>query len=809
MLRSYLTVTLRNLSRHRLHSAISVFSLAVGMAAGIIALVFIQHEVSFDRFHDDVGRLFRVLRQRGEGDRLNVRWTTSGALARALESDFPQIEAASRSRMYHVNVRVDEQTFTLRQTHVDEQFLTLFEFPFVRGSRADLSEPYSIAITRSTAKLCFGERDPIGQLVTIEERYYGGDYTVTGIIEDPPPNSSLQFDLIHQTEPRDAEGLRDWQDWRPRVQQAQIQTFVRLSAGVAAADMERSLSAAIGRYMGAEAQQNISYRLQPLLRQHLYSHQDYGLAGDGDINQVITFGAVAGFILLIACVNFTNLATARSMSRAREVGLRKVVGARRLQVVVQFLGESAVLAAIALILSLAVVWLLLPHFNRLAGTALQLTAATMAAILPGILLLVVFVALLAGAYPAFFLSAFEPIDSFRQARRGGATRFRHALVVTQFAVSIALVIGTGMIYRQIEYIGERHLGFDKEHFLILPIFQLDRESKAEGEEWLVGRYDVVKTEFTRHPNILTASAFRFLPGQDVPMTRRVTPEGHEGTEWLMPVQECDESFMDAFGIPLLAGRTFSPDIERDRTHGWILNETAVGALGWTPQNAVGRRFGRARSEEDAKGEVIGVVGDFHYQSLHSELQPAALGYRPWFYSYLGLRIDGRDLPETMAFVERTWRRFMPEDKAPVIQFLDDRLDRLYETDRRLARTGGAFSVLAIVLGCLGLFGLASFSAEQRVREVGIRKTLGASSTSLLLLLSRDTVRLVLVGGLLAWVGAWFLVDRWLEEYAYRTTLDPAIFIGAGVGALVVALLTVSFHAVRAAQSDPTVTLRAE
>ena len=293
------------------------------------------------------------------------------------------------------------------------------------------------------------------------------------------------------------------------------------------------------------------------------------------------------------------------------------------------------------------------------------------------------------------------------------------------------------------------------------------------------------------------------------MTRRVTPEGHEGTEWLMPVQECDESFMDAFGIPLLAGRTFSPDIERDRTHGWILNETAVGALGWTPQNAVGRRFGRARSEEDAKGEVIGVVGDFHYQSLHSELQPAALGYRPWFYSYLGLRIDGRDLPETMAFVERTWRRFMPEDKAPVIQFLDDRLDRLYETDRRLARTGGAFSVLAIVLGCLGLFGLASFSAEQRVCEVGIRKTLGASSTSLLLLLSRDTVRLVLVGGLLAWVGAWFLVDRWLEEYAYRTTLDPAIFIGAGVGALVVALLTVSFHAVRAAQSDPTVTLRAE
>ena len=275
MLRSYLTVTLRNLSRHRLHSAISVFSLAVGMAAGIIALVFIQHEVSFDRFHDDVGRLFRVLRQRGEGDRLNVRWTTSGALARALESDFPQIEAASRSRMYHVNVRVDEQTFTLRQTHVDEQFLTLFEFPFVRGSRADLSEPYSIAITRSTAKLCFGERDPIGQLVTIEERYYGGDYTVTGIIEDPPPNSSLQFDLIHQTEPRDAEGLRDWQDWRPRVQQAQIQTFVRLSAGVAAADMERSLSAAIGRYMGAEAQQNISYRLQPLLRQHLYSHQDW------------------------------------------------------------------------------------------------------------------------------------------------------------------------------------------------------------------------------------------------------------------------------------------------------------------------------------------------------------------------------------------------------------------------------------------------------------------------------------------------------------------------------------------------------
>jgi len=810
MLLNYLTVALRNLTRHKLYSLINVFGLAVGMAACIIALIFIRYERGYDTFHTKADRIYRVLRERGQGTKRAVRWLTSGALARAIESDYPQIEMASKSRIYRVNVREGERVFERYQGHIDEHFLDLFDFQFRVGTRETaFKNPYSIAITQETAELYFGDTDPIGRTLTIEERYYGGEYTVTGIIETPPGNSSIQFDMLHRTAPRAEEGKRDWADWRPRVQQAGIQTFILLNNAISTADLETILADFIERHMGSEARKTITYRLQPLLRWHLYSDADYGLASTGDIDRVITFGTVAAFILLIACINFTNLATARSVSRSREVGLRKVIGAYRHQIIKQFFGESTLLAVVALLLAFVLVRLFLPRFNTLAETQFDLTFAVIAPILPGIVLLVIAVGILAGLYPALFLSASQPIEVFRRSRSANSSWFRQGLVVFQFAISITLIIGTGMVYRQIQFLGDKKLGFEKDHFIVLPIFRIDRESKNQGEDWLVGRYNVVKSEFTKHPEILSASAFRFLPGQDRFFARVVKPEGHAGTEWRMPVQECDESFFEAFGIPILAGRTFSPENERDRTHGWILNESAVRALGWTPEDAVGRRFGRARSVEDAKGEVIGVAGDFHYASLHQKLDPAVMGYRPWFYNHLGLRITGRNLTQTVSFVEEKWREFMRPDQPPVVQFLDDRLALLYEGERRLGSIVGAFSVLAIILGCLGLFGLASFTAEQRVKEIGIRKTLGASSTSVLVLLSSDFIKLVVIGCLVAWPTAYYFTEKWLDEFAYRTSIDPLIFIAAGIGALLIALLTVSYQAFRAANADPIETLRYE
>ena len=809
MFSNYLKIALRNLTRQKLYSLINVFGLAVGIAACIIALIFIRHELSFDTFHNSADRIVRVLRERGDADKRNVRWLTSGALARAIE-EYPQVKMASKSRIYVVTVSDGNRDFRLRQGHVDERFFDLFSFGFESGSQETaFTSPYTIAITRATADLLFGSEDPIGKTVTIEERYYGGDYTVTAILDTPPRNSSIQFDMLHRTPPRTEEGQVDWNEWQPRVQQAGIQTFLLLNDNVHRGGFEDALPDFIERHMGEEARANITYRLQPLLDWHLYSRTDFDLASTGDINQVVTFGAVAAFILLIACINFTNLATARSVSRSREVGLRKVIGAYRQQVIRQFFGESMLLAALSLFFAIAIVRIALPRFNTLAETHFAFTAATLIQILPALLLLVIAVGVFAGLYPALFLSAFQPIEVFRKSRAGATSWFRQGLVIFQFAISIALIIGTGMVQRQIDYISSKNLGFAKDHFLLVPIFNIDRTSKKPGEDWLVGRYNVVKSEFLKHPEILSASAFRFLPGEDAFFSRLVKPEGHEGTEWRMPVQECDEDFFAAFGIDILAGRTFSPDNQRDRTHGWILNETAVRALGWTPEDAVGRRFGRARSEEDAKGEVIGVVSDFHYATLHQKLGPAAMGFRPWFYEYVGLRVSGRDLPGTVDHIEQTWRSFMRPDQPPVISFLDDRLAMLYENERRVGSIVGAFSILAILLGCLGLFGLASFTAEQRIREIGIRKTLGASSSSVLILLSTNFARLVGIGCLLAWPTAWWLTDKWLDNYAYRTEIDPLVFIAGGLGALIIALLTVSYQALRAAQTDPVTTLRHE
>jgi putative ABC transport system permease protein len=817
MLSNYLTIAVRHLTRQKLYSLINIFGLSVGIAACIIALIFIQYELSFDTFHSKANRTYRVLRQRGQGDKQNIRWLTSGALARAIEADYPQIEMATKSRFYEVTVSESDRDFRLSQGHIDEHFLDVFDFPFIRGSRATaFPRPNTIVITEDAASRVFGDDDPMGRILTIETAYYGGDYTVTGVIRTPPKNSSLQFDLLHQTDPVNQVGKFDWTIWQPRVQNAGIQTFVLLNNDIAPDDLEAILPDFIGRYMGEEARQNITYRLQPLLRWHLYSAADYNiqtavdrsLMSAGDIQQIYAFAAIAVFILLIACINFTNLATARSVSRSREVGLRKVIGAARKQIIRQFFGESLLLASLAVIAAGIIVRLFLPQFNTLAETLFTFDTATALSLVPALVLLVLIIGLLAGMYPALFLSAYQPVEVFQKSR-ASSSRFRQGLVVFQFALSIVLVIGTGMVGRQVRYMTEKGLGFEKEHFLVVPIFNVDRQLKHGGGDWLTGRYNVVKSEFTKHPDILSASAFRFLPGQDRLFARLVKPEGHEGTEWRMPVQECDESFIDAFGIQLLSGRTFSPDNERDRTHSWILNETAVSALGWTPENAVGRRFGRARSEEDAKGEVIGVVSDFHFAPLHHKIGPAVLGFRPWFYEYVGLRITGNNVPETIAFIEAKWREFIPPDHPPEVQFLDDRLDLLYENERRLGRIVGTFSALAILLGCLGLFGLASFTAEQRIREIGIRKTLGASSESVLVLLSADFAKLVAIGCVVAWPAAYYLTQRWLDDFAYRTSIDPWIFVGGGLGALAIALLTVSYQAIRAARTDPVETLRYE
>ncbi len=812
MLKNYLTVALRNLLRNKVYSLINILGLSIGMVCCILAIIVIRHELGYDRFHTQGDRIYRILRERVGAANRQVRWLTSGALARAVEADFPEISRASKCRIYPVKIRQGNRVFDQQlQGQIDENFFEVFDFPFVKGNpETALSQPYSAVITEEMAARLFGREDPIGKVLTIVERYYGGDYTITGILKDIPAASSIQFDLLHATDGRTDEAKIDWTAWQGRVQQAGIETFVLLAPGHSVQELERKLPEFLERHMGKEVRSNITYRLQPLLRMRLFARSDYGLIEGGDIRSLYLFADVALIILTIACINFVNLATARSAGRAREVGLRKVVGAHRGQLIRQFLCESLLLALFAFLLALLLADLVLPRFNALAEGQFTLTWGALLRLLPLLLVAVLGVGLAAGIYPAFYLSRFEPAGVLKGSLTGsGRSRFRQTLVVFQFAISILLIIWTTVVYRQLEYIQSKQLGFDREHFIILPLFLLDRENKTNQDPWLAARYNVVKQAFLESPNVLSATAFRFLPGQSGGFVRIVKPEGHEATEWRMPVQEADESFPEAFQIELLAGRTFSPRIERDRTYAYILNETAVKALGWTVEDAVGRRFGRARSEEDAKGTVIGVVKDFHYTSLRKKIEPAAIAYRQWFYNFLGLRVRGENIPSTLAFLEQKWTTFMPPDLPFTFSFLNDEIDAAYRSEKRLGQIVSAFSTLAIFLACLGLFGLATFSAETRTREIGVRKVLGASVSGIVLLLSKEFLKLVIVANLIAWPFAYYAMTLWLQNFAYRVDLHLWIFLLGGLITFGVALATVGYQAVKAATANPVDAIRYE
>ena len=808
MFSNYFTIACRNLWSHKRDTLINLLSLIVGLSCCVMAIVIIYCEMSYDRFHPDVHRIYRVLRERVSNEQTQVRWLTSGALARTLEAEMPEVELASKNRIYPVVVRFEDREFTLAQGQVDDQFFELFHFPFAIGDASALSQPYRVAITESAAEKLFGQADPIGKVITIRERYYGGDYTVAAVLQTPPKFSSLQFDLLHFTNGRTVEAVFDWTQWRGLVQQAGIETFVRLRDGVDAGEFEAKMSGIIERYMGADVRRILSFRLQPFARLHLYGVRDYNLPSGGDVQTLYLFAAIAVLVLAIAAINFVNLATARSMYRAREVGMRKVVGARRGQLVQQFLFETVLLALLAVVIAVPIARIALLEISARTDAHYALDAPMLFGILPGLLALAVFVGLMAGMYPAFYFSGFRPADVLKGVAYLPGARLRQVLVVAQFAIAILLVIVTDVIYRQLDFIQHKDLGFDKEHLVLLPIFKLDRRLKTNDDPWLVAQYNAVKQAFLVHPNVVSVSAFRFLPGRDGGgFVRIVKPEGQDHTEWRMPVQEADEDFFATFGVSILAGRTFSPGVERDRTHAYILNETAVRALGWTVEDAVGRRFGRARSEDDAKGTVIGVVSDFHYASLRQPIGPAVFAYRQWFYDYLALRV--RDFSGVRPFLKETWDTFMPADKPFEFTFLDEELDAIYRAERDLGQVVTAFAGLAILLACLGLFGLAAFTAERRRREIGIRKVLGASVSSVVLLLSKAFLKLVLVANLIAWPVAYYLTDIYLQNFAYRASLSLWPFVFAGLLALLIALLTVGTQAFRVAHANPIEILRHE
>ena len=790
MFENYLRTAIRNLIRHKIHSAINISGLAIGMSSCILILLYVHFELSYDRHHDQADRIYLVVREvRATGSEAVYQNRTSGPLASALVSEFPEVEQATRVWVQggYFWIRHDELVFEQNLNVADPSILDIFTFPFIKGDpRTSLASPYTIIITEDMAQLYFPDEEPIGKVLQVTHRYFEGAYKVTGVIQNIPQNATFRFDCLTSTTPPQDLARGQWENWNPDGPWRPIETYLLLKEGVKSASLERKLPDLMEGYMGEEVQAHNTYHLQPLTRIYLYSKQDYGIPWYGDIQLVYILSSIALFILLIACINFVNLTTARSVERAREVGLRKAVGAYRGRLICQFLGESFLLSFLAFLCAIALVESLLPTFNAFVERDLSLRGG--ATVLAALTLIVVLVGLVSGSYPAFYLSALHSVDALRgTTQQGGRGAWiRKALVIFQFTISIVLIVGTAVVYSQIDFLQNRELGYDEEHIVILPLFGTDRT--------LTDRYETIKTEFLKHPTVLKASAFHRTMGYIGGVRDRVFPEDREGDEVRMFNLPFDEDFLDLFEIELIAGRNLTKDVSTDGVHGFLLNETAVQQLGW--EHPIGKAFGwRGR-----KGVVIGVVKDFHHRPLHSGIGPMFMYKWQEKFDWLALKIRPDDLPGTLASLETQWGRFIPNHPFSYY-FLDDSLNRAYQGEAKVSRIFGVFSVLAITIACLGLLGLAAHTTQQRTKEIGVRKVLGASSGSIVSLLSGEFVKLVVVANILAWPIAYYVMDGWLQDFAYRIDLGVGVFLLGGLLALATALATVSWQAIRAAGTD--------
>ena len=827
MFHSYLITTIRTLLKNRGLTAINILGLAIGMASVILIALYIQYEFSYDRHHANATRIYRVFRTVSMENTTSVSPRASGALAPALKRDFPEVQEAIRTQLLTSWVKTDDHFFQQDVCVADPEIFDVFTIPFVTGDPGTaLTQPGSIVLTESMARKFFQNQDPIGKTLQVDHQALSGTatYFVTGIVRDFPPNSTFYFDCLTAT-PRGA--LADmWSIWQPTGAYRPFFTYLLLSEGYDHRALQQKLPDLIAQYMGDEVRQTTRYILQPLTRVYLYTHPDLGrqFTGYGDIKQVYAFGLVAGFILVIACVNFMNLSTARSSTRAREVGLRKVVGASRQQLIGQFLGESVLMALVAMIVALALVELILPWFNSFIQRDLVLHSTENLWWLIGLIGFGLAVGVIAGSYPAFVLSSFLPTQVMKGEWIPGSKHIglRKALVIFQFAISIAFITGTVVVQEQLAYIRNKDLGFDKELVVGIPIFIYSRQLHHGSSEDLRRRIPTVKQVFMAHPNILKATATRFPQGWYI-TTDTFRAEGSDA-DWQMGVFDIDRDYLDFFNIELVAGRLTPEPPElperieslaelqeyekkvrayREKGQPYILNETAVQQLGW--DDPIGKRF---KEKNGPEGYVVGVMKDFHVQTLHNAIRPVTFIIRGTA-KLLYLKLGTQNIPETLAFIEKTWRDFLPQIPF-TYHFLNEDLTRVrYENEIRTGNALAVFSGLTIFVACLGLLGLISFRAEQKTKEIGIRKVLGASVFSIFGLLSKEFVKLVIIACVIASPIAYLFAGRWLQDFAYRIDLHLIYFLIGGALALLLALATMTYQALKAARTNPVDALRTE
>jgi putative ABC transport system permease protein len=801
MISNYLKVAMRTLRKHKGYSFINISGLAIGMTVCILILLWVQSELSFDRYHENADRIHRVIMDANVGGGSLRTPVIMSPAAPALIQDFPEVVNAARLGRPN-RAPVQYQTRIYQEDGVgyaDNSLFAIFSFPFMKGDpETALLTAYSVVITKAMAEKYFGREDPLGKVIKI-----GGetDYTVTGIVEDVPLNSHLTFHMLRSFETilkEEPQAVQNWFDIR-------FYTYIQLDENVDYMDFESKMPALVDKYLGERLTAmggSLTLELQPLTRIHLYSDFERDLSAGGSISYVYLFSGIAIFILLIAGINFVNLSTARSADRVQEVGMRKTLGAVRSRLVGQFLGESIFYSLLSSGLAVGLVALVLPAFCSLVGRDLSFNFLSAPWLILALLGAALLVGILAGGYPAFFLSSFHPVRVLKGTFRHGSSNrnFRRVLVVLQFAISIALIISTLTVYQQIRFMKTKTLGFNKEQVVVIPgINDAMRES-----------YRSIRSELLAVPGVLDVGASSYVPSRGR-LVGGFFPEGFaDGQNLTMDYLEVDFDYLPTMGMELVAGRNFDPDLKTDADESLLINETAAKKIGW--DDPVGKNFlfqpPPGQEGEAARIKVIGVVKDFHMASLRQKIEPMIIFCDVPSVRIFSVRIAPGNIMAVMGRLGTKWKELAPNRPFDYL-FLDESFDSQYRAEERLQGVTLYFSILAVFIGCLGLFGMASFTAEQRTKEIGIRKVMGASASGIVRLLSREFVILVVLANAVAWPAAYIFLNRWLSNFAYRMQIGWVVFAAAGILALLIALLTVSFQALKAALADPITSLRYE
>ncbi len=795
MFKNYLKVAFRNFKQHKGFSFINVAGLSIGLACCALILLFIKDELSYDRFHEKADLIHRVVFSSSDEDTLPTNANGSFGVGPALKRDFPGIIETVRIRKMGQGVKVyighkDKKFYEERFFFAEPSIFTVFDFPLIKGDpTAVLNEPNTMVLTRKMAEKYFGDEDPIGQTVEADP-YNDGEimrFRITGIVQNIPRNSHLHFDFLasyvsQKEDTNDFSGY--WQHF----------TYVLLDKKTSAESLNPKFLAFLHRHWRKDPWYTIS--LQPLLDIRLHSRLRSEVEPTGNILYVYVFTAIAVFVLVIACINFMNLTTARSIKRAKEVGIRKVVGAQKNQLIRQFLGESLMLSALSALMAICIVMMTLPLFNRIAVKDMSLNSIINPWLILGVIAIALAVGLLAGIYPAFVLSSFQPMHSIksRMVYSFSGTLLRKGLVIFQFALSIGIIFATLIAYKQMFYIQSRNLGYDREQIIVIPLNKDLRKN-----------YEAFRNELITNPGIENTTTSSFVPTRG---------SGHlslqfEGRDELLTqvVYYVDKEFVSTYGIKLLAGKDIHLPLSQKSPSEFLISERTVQEAGYSsPLEAVGKG---AVFVNRFKGHIVGVVSDINIYSLHR--QPYSITYMitpNQYHNYLSIRILPRNISETMDFIGKTWKKIIPNYPLDYF-FLDASFEQMHLADKKLGEIFSVFSILAILVACMGLFGLAAYTAEQKTKEIGIRKVLGASTLNIYLLLSRDFLKWVVVANILAWPVAYYAMHRWLLSFAFRASIGWEIFLLSAVVALVISLLTVSYQSVKAALANPVDSLRYE